>query len=212
MDESRLKDWEPLFVQAFKVLDEAARVLGPFPWSFGGGTALMRTYRHRYSKDIDIFVADPQVIGHLTPRLSAVAEGVTDQYEEGGQWVKLKLPGGEIDFIGTGWLTTTPFREEQVLGQRVNVETDAEIIGKKVHHRADTFKARDLFDVATVMEHAPAEMRVIVPILVAGQQVLEQRIEKSRRALQEEFDALDLIDTSKTLDDCIESLHRAFRL
>lgn len=212
MDEARLRDWEPLFVQALRVLDAAENVLGPFPWSFGGGTALMRTYRHRYSRDIDIFVADPQFIGHLTPRLSPVAEAVSDLYEEGGQWVKLQLPGGEIDFIGTGWLTTSPFRSEQVLGRRVNVETDAEIIGKKVHHRADMFKARDLFDLAIVMDHAPEGLREIAPILQSRKKVLVARVEGSRRAVQEEFDALDLFDTRKSLDDCIGALHRAFEL
>jgi len=212
MDDTRLRDWEPLFAHALKILDAAAGVLGPFTWSFGGGTALMRTYRHRYSKDIDIFVADPQFIGHLTPRLSPVAEAITDQYEEGGQWVKLQLPGGEIDFIGTGWLTTTRFRPELVMGRTVNVETPAEIIAKKVRYRAETFKARDLFDLAIVVEHEPDEIREIVPVLQSHRPVLLERIEKRRNALQEEFDALDLIVTGKSLDDCIEALHWALNL
>ena len=70
MDPARLNDWESLFAQALTILDAAAAAIGPFTWSFGGGTALMLKYRHRYSKDIDIFLRDPQFIGHVTPRLS----------------------------------------------------------------------------------------------------------------------------------------------
>jgi hypothetical protein len=39
----------------------------PF-WTFGGGTVLMLRYRHRRSKDIDIFVPDPQHLGYVSPR------------------------------------------------------------------------------------------------------------------------------------------------
>jgi hypothetical protein len=30
------------------------------PWTFGGGTVLMLGFDHRFSKDIDLFVPDPQ--------------------------------------------------------------------------------------------------------------------------------------------------------
>ncbi len=212
MDESRLKEWEPLFERALTIVDAAAVNLGEFTWSFGGGTALMLKYRHRVSKDIDIFLRDPQFIGHVSPRLSPAAEAVTDQYEEGGEWVKLRLPGGEIDFIGTGWLTTTPFQPEEVMGRVVNVETPAEIIAKKVRYRAHTFKARDLFDLATVLDKAPEAIHEIAPIIQAYRSELSERVEKHYPALQEEFEALDLLDTRKTLEDCIGALQRSFEL
>jgi hypothetical protein len=37
----------------------------------------MFRYQHRLSKDIDIFVPDPQYLGFVTPRLSDVAAAVT---------------------------------------------------------------------------------------------------------------------------------------
>jgi hypothetical protein len=212
MDEARLRDWEPLFAGALSILDAAAGIIGPFEWSFGGGTALMLSYRHRYSKDIDIFVRDPQFLGHLTPRLSAAAEAITDQYEEAGEFVKLRLPGGEIDFIGTGWLTTDAFAPREVMGRTVNVETPAEIIGKKIHHRAATFKARDLFDLATVLDRDPAAIHHIAPVIRRHRAALIERVEKNRGVLQEEYDALDILDTRYTLDDCIEALHRSLRV
>lgn len=32
---------------------------------------------HRFSKDIDIFIPDPQSLGFATPRLSDIAESIT---------------------------------------------------------------------------------------------------------------------------------------
>jgi hypothetical protein len=211
MDERPLDEWKALFAKALTILDSAAIVLGPFDWSFGGGTALMLKYRHRFSKDIDIFMRDPQFIGHVSPRLSPAAEAVTDQYEEGGEWVKLRLPEGEIDFIGTGWLTEKPYRPEEVLGRTVNVETPAEIMAKKVRYRAHTFKARDLFDLATVLEREPGAIHEIAPVIQSHREVLLERVKGHRRALQEEFDALDLIDNRKSFDDCVAALNRSLR-
>ncbi len=210
MDERPLKEWEPLFAKAMTIVDAAAAVLGDFEWSFGGGTALMLKFRHRFSKDIDIFLRDPQFVGHLTPRLSPAAEAVTDQYDEGGEWVKLRLPEGEIDFIGTGWLTDRPYRPEIVMGRMVNVETPAEIVAKKVRYRARNFKARDLFDLATVLQQAPEALLEIAPVIQAHRLELLDRVQSKRQVLEEEFDALDLIDRRLTFDECIASLNRAF--
>lgn len=72
--------WETLFANALTVIGEIARHgrADPF-WTFGGGTVLMLRYGHRFSKDIDIFVPDPQSLGFVTPRLSEVAESITSR-------------------------------------------------------------------------------------------------------------------------------------
>ncbi len=75
MAEDRLKVWETLFRRALVLIDSAmasGAVLRH--WSFGGGTVLMRRHRHRFSKDIDIFVPDPQCLPYLSPRLNPTAE------------------------------------------------------------------------------------------------------------------------------------------
>ena len=61
----------------------------------------MFRYRHRRSKDIDIFVPDPQYLGHVTPRLSDLAETIAADYVEGAGYVKLLRPEGEIDFVAS---------------------------------------------------------------------------------------------------------------
>ena len=100
MVQDRLRIWETLFQRALALIDSVARTGTSFePWTFGGGTVLMRKYRHRFSKDIDIFVPDPQYLGYVTPRLSDAAESMTSDYVEQGNFVKLVFPGeGEIDF------------------------------------------------------------------------------------------------------------------
>lgn len=40
---------------------------------------------HRHSKDIDLFVPDPQCLGFVSPRLSEVAEQVSTDYEENAE-------------------------------------------------------------------------------------------------------------------------------
>lgn len=94
--------WKSLFSRAVYLLDDLRTKGGaqdPF-WTFGGGTVLMLRYDHRASKDIDIFVADPQYLGYLTPRLSDKAAELTSHYvEDASSYVKLQFEEGEIDFV-----------------------------------------------------------------------------------------------------------------
>ena len=62
------KTWEGLFQNALRLVDEIhTHGTKHLYWTFGGGTALMRKYQHRLSKDIDIFVPDPQALNCNDP-------------------------------------------------------------------------------------------------------------------------------------------------
>lgn len=95
--------WESLFPRALALIDEISKYGGmadPF-WTLGGGTVLMFRYRHRMSKDIDIFVPDPQYLGFVTPRLSDTAADMTEDYiEQPGMFVKLQFEEGEVTVCG----------------------------------------------------------------------------------------------------------------
>src|SRR6266496_2351840 len=109
MAEDRLKIWETLLQRAFVLIDStSASGKALTDWSFGGGTVLMLRHRHRLSKDIDIFIPDPQYIGYLTPRLNDEAEALTSDYVEDERSLKLRFPEGEIDFIASAPLTEKP--------------------------------------------------------------------------------------------------------
>ena len=116
--------WEGLFVHALRLIDDIALrgKADPF-WTFGGGTVLMLRYGHRRSKDVDIFLPDPQYLGFVTPRLSEVAKSITGDHVEAADHVKLILPQGEIDFVAASNLTTPGHEEWEMFGRMVRVET-----------------------------------------------------------------------------------------
>lgn len=210
MADERLKAWETLFQRTLELIDSVAAsgtVLKD--WSFGGGTVLMRRYHHRYSKDIDIFVPDPQFLGYLTPRLNTKAESLTTDYVEQAGFLKLFFPEGEIDFVASGPLTRTPTIPETLFGREVAVETSTEIIAKKIWHRGEQFTARDIFDLALVAEKEPDALWEIRPILRGRRNMVLQRIATQETALRETFAELEILDYRRGFDECVELVRRA---
>ena len=165
---------------------------------------LMRQHHHRLSRDVNIFINDPQFIGYLTPRLNNVAESLTRDYVEEHDYVKLIFPEGEIDFVAAPSITTAPTTREEILGRPFLVETSVEIIAKKIWHRGDKFKGRDIFDTGMVAEREPAELSHIAPILESRRDVILATIEEHGDHLREEFSALDVLDYRRSYDDCVE--------
>lgn len=209
MAEDRMTGWETLLARALLILRSAAPA-GALAreWSLGGGTALMLRYRHRASEDIDIFVPDPQVLGHLSPRLNPVAESLTSNYLEQANFVKLYFPEGQIDFLVSAPLTPQPVSREIFLGQTIALETPAEIVAKKIWHRAWAFTARDLFDVAAVQAREPDALRAIAEILTMRKSALLQRLDTAEEALREDFAALETLEFRPRFDDCLEAITR----
>jgi hypothetical protein len=211
MADERLRIWEKLFGHVLSIFDEAVAAGAPARgWSFGGGTVLMRRHRHRISKDVDIFVPDPQWLGYLTPRLNSKAESLAADYVEQAGFVKLYFPEGEIDFVVSGALTADPTVTENLFGREVQVETSAEIIAKKVWHRGAEFTARDLFDFALVAINEPGVLGTIAPILDARRDALMRRLAARDTALREDFAALDVLEYSPSYDQCVELIKRSF--
>lgn len=201
------KDWEGLFKHALRLLDDLAEKSGTDPfWTFGGGTVLMLRYRHRMSRDVDIFVPDPLYLGYVTPRLSDVAEGITQDYVEAAGYVKLILPVGEIDFVAAPNLTVNPFEEIKLLGRKVRVETAAEIIAKKMWHRGDQVAARDLFDLALVIKHEPAGLAAAAPFLLRHRSAFLEQLKTRESILRESFDAIDTLDFHPTFAQCVDTV------
>lgn len=119
MSEERSRVWETLFQRALSLIDSAiANGATLNHWSFGGGTVLMRRHNHRFSKDIDIFVPDPQIFPHLSPRLNETTESLTSNYVEGAEFIKLIFAEGEIDFVASAPLTGNPYIKETLLRGR----------------------------------------------------------------------------------------------
>lgn len=210
MIDRRLKIWQTLLTRALGILDGAMKAgLPPDDWSFGGGTVLMLEHRHRFSKDIDIFLSDAQYLGLVSPRLCDRAEQDMSDYVEQSGFVKIYYDEGEIDFVVANALTSLPFSYKTILGRTIKVETPLEIVGKKIYHRAADFKARDIFDVALVLERHDEARQEISRLLRENSAVLLERLERMEVALREDFAAIDVIEYRPTYDECVSRLKSA---
>ncbi|HYL90359.1 MAG TPA: nucleotidyl transferase AbiEii/AbiGii toxin family protein [Burkholderiales bacterium] len=210
MAEDRLAIWETLFKRALALIDSAG--VNFEPWSFGGGTVLMRRHRHRFSKDIDIFVPDPQYLGYVSPKLNETAGSMTGDYVEENASLKLVFREGEIDFIASAPLTSNPTVVETLFDRAIHVETSTEIIAKKVWHRGSQFKARDMFDLALVAEREPDALDAIRPVLRDRKDAVLARIAEGDKQLRSDFAELEALEFRPSYDECLKIVKRVFRL
>jgi hypothetical protein len=122
-------------------------------------------------------VTDPYVISGLSPRLDGTTERLTDDYSEMSNFLKLRFPEGEVDFIIAPKLVDdVPFVERVVRGRSVKVESPVEIVAKKCFYRADDFTARDIFDLAVLVHDEPQTAERYRDALLAKRSNLERRL------------------------------------
>lgn len=198
--------WKDLLPHALSIIEDIKShgTADPF-WTFGGGTVLMFRYQHRLSKDIDIFVPDPQYLGFVTPRLSDVAAAVTTQYvEDQSSYVKLIRPEGEIDFVASPNLTEVPFEIWNIGGHHIRVETAAEIVAKKLWHRGDRATARDLFDLSLVIEREPEALIEAAKFLLKNADLFISQIASRRAVLERQFAEIDALDYKPSYDEAAQ--------
>jgi Nucleotidyl transferase AbiEii toxin, Type IV TA system len=91
-------------------------------WTFGGGTAMMLQIDHRESRDVDIFLSDPQLLSLLDPQKRDFQFEIppSDYKGDGARFLKLGFDKiGEIDFIVADALTTSPTKQDTVEGEIV---------------------------------------------------------------------------------------------
>ncbi|GAB1393879.1 hypothetical protein MASR1M60_20430 [Rhodocyclaceae bacterium] len=76
-----------------------------------------------------------------------------------------------------------------ILGRPIRVETPLEIVAKKLQFRAADFKARDLFDLAMVLEQVADARPALADLIRAQQSLLRERFAARETILREDFDA-----------------------
>lgn len=195
--------WAALFKSALTLTDHLATVVDGPVWTFGGGTVLMLRLNHRYSRDIDLFVPDPQYLGHVTPRLCDAAENLTSEYVEAAGYVKLLLPTGEIDIVVGEPLTAQPWEVVAYRGRRILVETNAEIVAKKMHHRGYQAKARDLFDLCAVADLDPAAIDQAAPFFTKHGDAFIAQLKANAGYIEEDFAQIQRIDYKRPFEECL---------
>lgn len=124
---------------------------------------LLRRYKHRKSRDLDLFVTDAQLVRWCSPRFNETAADLFPDYGEEAAAVKLIIGMQEIDIIAAAPIIIEGAVEEVELGGRnVLVELPREIIAKKVVYRGRTFQTRDVFDLACVATAEPDEIAAVL--------------------------------------------------
>jgi hypothetical protein len=162
--------WKELLAPCFRVVDEVVRERKvEFPIRIGGGSMLLRRYKHRKSRDLDLFVTDAQLVRWCSPRFNETAADLFPDYGEEAAAVKLVTGMQEIDIVAAAPIILDGAVEEAELGGRkVLVELPREIVAKKVVYRGRNFQTRDVFDLACVATAEPEEIAAILPGLTFG--------------------------------------------
>lgn len=207
LDLNRPGVWTELFPHALKLMAHLERQTSHPLWTFGGGTVLMLRIGHRQSKDIDLFVPDPQYLGFVNPRLSDEAEQVSADYEENAEFIKLFLPAGEIDIVVGTALTDQPFEVVRHAGRDIKFETSAEIIAKKMWHRGNQAKARDLYDLCAVAVVEPEAIELAAPFLGKHGAAFLRRLHERAEFVEAEFNAIDTIGFQRPFAQCLAQAH-----
>lgn len=109
---------------------------------------------HRESRDVDIFLPDPQMLAYLDPRKRDFdfENTLRGYYGDGSGFVKFSFDVGEIDFIVGQSMTAEPTMTRLIEGVETRLETISEIIAKKIVYRGANIKPRDIFDIAAAAE------------------------------------------------------------
>lgn len=195
--------WRELWPHALGLMTHLEGMVRQPLWTFGGGTVLMLRHGHRLSKDIDLFVPDPQYLGYVNPRLSEVAEAVSSDYEENAEFIKFYLPQGEIDIVVGTALTAQPYEVVRHAGRDIKVERSAEIIAKKMWFCGDQAKARDLFDLCAVADAEPAAISEASPFFMRHGAAFLRRLQERAELARAEYEAIDALGFQRNFDDCL---------
>jgi hypothetical protein len=147
-------------------------------------------------------VPDPQYLGYVNPRLSDVAESISADYEEAAEFIKFFLREVEIDVVVGTALTDVPYETVEYRGRMIRVETSAEIIAKKMWHRGDRAKARDLYDLCAVATAEPAQLKLAEPFMARHGKKFLQALTDGEDVLRRQFAAIDAIGRRLDFDRC----------
>lgn len=182
-----MSGWRKLLARTLDGLSDLKQQGQPMPdWVLGGGTALMLYTNHRFSRDIDAFIDDPQYLALLSPDTTDVWN--CTEWDKAAHYLKLRYPEGEIDFIVSGALTNVDPVEKEIdltsirtdWKPTIVVEPPAEIALKKMYHRATMLKPRDIFDITVIKKIDGDSLTTNLSAVAAKRDDLLRRINSIR--------------------------------
>ncbi|MDE0248103.1 MAG: nucleotidyl transferase AbiEii/AbiGii toxin family protein [Gammaproteobacteria bacterium] len=142
----------------------------------GGGTALAARWAHRHSTDVDLFISadhyqrlfdnrdsfQRDAERHLSASAVVIEEGLVALF------VRQPDQLGEITLATTPAMTPVPHSFDTVRGTDVALETNAEILAKKLRYRMvlrQQLVPRDLYDIAVARDRDPAALRQALGVI-----------------------------------------------
>ncbi len=93
-----------------------------------------------------------------------------------------------------------------MLGRRVKVETSADIVAKKLWHRGDRATARDLFDLAIVIEREPTALEAASSFLTRHRCEFLKQVEQRKVVLKAQFEAIDTLEYQPSYEQAAASV------
>lgn len=142
------------------------------------------------------------------PRLSDVAEEISADYVEEAGHVKLIRPEGEIDFVAGPNLTSPAFESWRIAGREIRAETAVEIVAKKMWHRGATATARDVFDLALVIEREGKALTAAARFLVRHRTEFLGQLRSRAGVLRAQFEAIDALTYRPSYERCVSCVER----
>jgi len=152
------KNLFPYFKQQIQVLGFLQKhVFSKIPkefkkyYAFGGGTALSLCYfQHRLSFDVDIFIYDVQLMNYINPQIffEDIEDEIDDYMCMSHQINMITKDEIYINILSVENLNPNKNTFLELKNDSILVETPEEIIAKKIIHRKNDNKVRDLFDIA----------------------------------------------------------------
>ena len=148
----------------------------------------MFRFKHRLSKDIDLFTYDAQWLSLVNPRLNGKAASLAAAYQETANAIKITTARGDIDFIVAADVLQKMTRGVMKLGGRdITVDPPSEILAKKLFYRASMFRARDVYDVSAAIDLHPKVAAKAVAATLARRSLLKARLEALRAVPESEL-------------------------
>jgi len=111
---------------------------------------------------------------------------------------------GEVDFVAAPNLTDAAWERWEIQGRPVRVETAAKVIAKKMYHRGDRATARDLFDLAMVVEREPEALAAAAPFLMRHRDRFLAQIGRPGAGFVATFEAIAATGYRPSLAHCVE--------
>ena len=177
-----MKNWETLFHIS---IDDLRNSNIPYDvWAIGGSSAIYLKFSHRKSKDLDIFIYDPQFLNYISPRLNDLKsiEKLLD-YEETEKSIKIRYNEGKIDYVINTQISNFSPIIHDFENWPLQVEHPIEVITKKIYYRSHYSPPRDIFDIAFIFSKYEEELLKIHPQIFKKINAFENQInitEKSK--------------------------------